>query len=401
MLGLNMAENHDHKDVGLRGIDVADTNLCLIEGREERLFYRGYNIFDLAKNSSFEEVAYLLIHGDLPTEKRYSDFSNLLISNRSIPQELVDHLNRLPRSTPSMKVLQSSIALLASYNSELEDDSQESNKRKAFRIISKMPTIVATWERIRNNQTLLTPNDRLSHAANFLYMLHGTEADMEIVKCFDVALILHAEHSFNASTFTARVIASTGADLYSAISGAIGSLSGRLHGGANSRVAQMLNNIGDSSNVENWVKSQFDEGRRIMGMGHAVYKTMDPRARILKGIAGQMIQRSEKMGPKWLNMTNKLVEVTQSEFMKKKGRQIYPNVDLYSASVYSTMNIPIEAFTPIFALARAAGWTAHALEEKFPDSHHKPVLYRPSADYMGNYCGPEGCKFIPLEDREK
>lgn len=231
-------------------------------------------------------------------------------------------------------------------------------------------------------------------------MLNGVKPLDAVAACFNAALVLHAEHSFNASTFTARVIASTGADLYAAVSGAVGSLSGPLHGGANSRVAQMLQQIGDERQVEEWVKRQFEEGKRIMGMGHAVYRTMDPRADILRRIAEGMMEKLEVEDLKWLNITNKLVETTQKEFQRRKGREIYPNVDLYSASVYSTMKIPIEVFTPIFAMARTAGWVAHALEEKFPEIHHKPVLYRPSADYMGRYCGPEGCTFIPINERE-
>lgn len=395
-----MTKEHDHKDVGLRGIEIADTNICLIEGETGGLYYRGYNINDLAKNSSFEEVIFLLIYGELPTKTQLNNFNAKLVNNRELPSELIELFQRTPRNTPSMNVLQTSISFLSGFDQEIENDSKEANGRKAIHIIAKMPTIIANWERIRHGHGLISQNPTLNHASNFLYMIHGKKPMAEIATCFNVALLLHAEHSFNASTFAARVIASTGADLYASISGAIGSLGGRLHGGANSRVAKMLLQIGDGTKVEQWVRDQFDQGKRIMGMGHAVYRTMDPRAKILKRLAKEMMEKLDTKDLKWLNMTNRLVEITQDEFQKRKGRKIHPNVDLYSASVYSTMKIPIEVFTPIFALARSAGWVAHALEEKFPESHHKPVLYRPSADYIGKYCGPEGCTFIRLEERE-
>jgi citrate synthase len=395
-----LTQEHTHKDIGLRGIEVADTNICLIEGKEGKLFYRGYNIEDLVKHSTYEEVAYLLINLDMPSSSQLNEFSSRLIEQRNLPQEIIDQLQQIPRTTPSMNVLQSGIALLASCDPEISDDSRESNLRKAIKIVAKIPTIVSTWERIRTDQSPIEPDETLSHAANFLYMLQGSKPETEIAKCFDTALTLHAEHSFNASTFTARVITSTGADLYSAIAGAVGALSGKLHGGANSRVMENLNEIDDLNKTEGWVKKQFDQGNRIMGMGHAVYKTIDPRARILQRIAEKMSQKSPDLQKNLYEMTKKMAEVTQQEFINRKGREIYPNVDLYSASVYSSMDISSELFTPIFAISRTAGWIAHALEEKFPDTPDvKPVLYRPSADYTGNYCGPLGCVYTPLEER--
>ncbi|UCG90773.1 MAG: hypothetical protein JSU57_03310 [Candidatus Heimdallarchaeota archaeon] len=396
-----MIGEHSLKSTGLRGVEVSDTNICLIEGKEGNLFYRGYNIEDLAKYSTYEEIVYLLIYGQLPTTDQLNELNSFLLSSREIPQEIIDLLYRTPKNTPSMCVLQSSLALLASFDPEVEDESKEAHRRIALRVIAQIPTIVAAWGRIRNGNDPITPNKEMSHAANFLYMLKGEEPAHDIARCFDIMLILHAEHSFNASTFTARVIASTGADLYTAISGAIGSLSGKYHGGANPRVLRNLLEIKEMSNVKEWVKKQFETGKRIMGMGHAVYETMDPRARILKEMANSLIQQ-EKEFAKWIyDTTNEMVEITQKEFMKRKGRTIYPNVDLYGSSIYTSMDIPIELFTPIFTISRITGWAAHIIEEKFPEAPSaKPVLYRPSADYIGRYCGPLGCEYIPLIQRE-
>ncbi|MHA2271509.1 MAG: citrate/2-methylcitrate synthase [Candidatus Hodarchaeales archaeon] len=391
----------DIKGTGLRGIEVADSSICLIEGGEGKLFYRGYTIEDLASNSTYEEVVFLLIHGDLPDATQLEEFSSNLAANRELPKEIIEHLQRTPKTASSMNVLQAAVAQLASFDPELEDDSKTANYRKAIRIIASIPTIVAAWERIRNNKAAIAPDNTLIHAANFLYMLTGNKPESNIARVFDAALILHAEHSFNASTFTARVIASTAADIYTSISGAIGSLSGQLHGGANSAVMRNLLEIGDISKAEAWVRNQFEAGKRIMGMGHAVYRTMDPRAKILKEMAKGFIHERTDETSKFFHITNKIVEVTQEEFMKRKGRQIFPNIDLYSPSVYSAMGIPMEAFTPIFSLSRSAGWAAHVIEEKFPEVlDGKPAIYRPSADYVGLYCGPLGCEFIPVQQRD-
>jgi citrate synthase len=390
----------DIKDTGLRGIKIAHTNVCLIKGEDGQLYYRGYSVNDLAENSSYEEVVYLLLYRELPNVVQLEEFRSNLISNRELSREIIEQLQRTPKNAPPMSVLQSALALLASYDPELANESEEANRRRAIRIIAKVPVIAASWERIRNNQSPIAPNKNLSHAANFLYMLTGKKPAKDVSRIFDVDLILHAEHSFNASTFTARVIASTGADMYAAISGAIGSLSGKLHGGAVSHVMRNLLEIGDVSNVDDWVKNQFDSGKRIMGMGHAVYKTMDPRATIIKGMAERLIQENKDIDSKFFYITNKIVEVTQSEFTKRKGRQIHPNVDLYSPSVYSAIRIPKEIFAPIFVISRVAGWAAHVLEQLHPESPDiKPMLYRPSADYAGRYCDVMGCPFTPLERR--
>ncbi|MHA1542758.1 MAG: citrate/2-methylcitrate synthase, partial [Candidatus Hodarchaeales archaeon] len=379
-----MIEEHSHKSTGLRGVEVADTNICLIEGEKGNLFIRGYDIKDLAENSTYEEIVYLLLFGALASIDQLDKFKKSIRSNQELPAELIIHLQKTPKNTPSMSVLQSSLALLAGYDTETETETRESDRNIAIRIIALLPIIVTAWERIRNNKEPISPNSDLNYAANFLYMLHGKTPTKEEARLFDVTLILHAEHSFNASTFTARVIASTGADLYASISGAIGSLSGKYHGGANHLVYESLLEIKETSNVEKWVKNRFASGKRVMGMGHAVYKTMDPRAKILKEMAGNRVKAQSGLAQWMYETTNKMVKITQDEFKKLKNRNIYPNVDLYGATVYTSLNIPVELFTPIFTTSRVAGWSAHILEEKYPETPTvKPVIYRPSADYVG------------------
>jgi len=385
------------KDIGLRGIPVADTNICLIDGAMGELSYRGYDIHDLAEYSTYEEAAYLLLNGDLPDSSQLEEFRATLASERELPQTVTDYLQIIPKTSSAMDVLQSTIALLAGFDPELLDESKEANQRKATRLIAKVPTVVAAWDRARRNLSPIAPDKKLTYAANFLYMLKGAAPDDETARDFDVCLIIHAEHSFNASTFAARVVASTRAHIYASVVAAIGSLSGELHGGANSQVMRNLLEIGDPDKVEEWVKAKFDSGQRIMGMGHAVYKTMDPRADILRHMSERLARRTGE--PKWYLMTRKIEESTKQEFKKHRGDEINPNVDLYSASVYYMMGISPDLYTPVFAVSRIAGWTAHIIEEKFPEPPLKPVIYRPSAEYHGKYCGPVGCRYIPLGKR--
>lgn len=296
-----------------------------------------------------------------------------------------------------MDVLQSSVCELADYDPDLDDDTKEANINRAINLISKIPTIVAAWERIRNNKEIVTPASEENHASNFLYMLSGTKPHPKEAKIFDICLILHAEHSFNASTFAAREIASTRAHMYSCIGGAIGALSGELHGGANVQVMKMLLEINDPSNVERWVKNRLGTGGRIMGMGHAVYKTTDPRSEVLSRLS--KILSTRKKTP-WYEITEKVERITQQYMMDVRKQAIYPNVDLYSAALYHDMNIPTDLNTPIFAISRIAGWSSHVIEEKFAEAAPKPALYRPKALYVGRYCGPMGCEYTPLADRE-
>ncbi len=392
-----MRSEHHDEDTGLRGVHVASTRISRIDAEKGELFYRGYRIEDLTAYSNFEEVAFLLIHGHIPLQPELAAFSGLLRKERTLPPELIQFLHTIPQKSPSISVLQSVMAALAGFCPDIDTTTEEVNRIIAGRILAKVPTVIATWERIRSGKEVISPDPDLPLAHNFLYMLADRRPQAEAARFFEMALILHAEHALNASTFTARVVASTRAHLYASISAAVGSLSGELHGGANERVIRNLLALGEPKQVEPWVTAQLDANQRIMGMGHAVYRTMDPRARILQNIAEKMAEGREEQQ---LYVTaRRLVEVTQKEFRKRKGREIFPNVDLYSGVVYHMMGIPTDLFTPIFAAARTAGWEAHYLEERYPIPPVKPVIYRPLGHYAGAYCGEEGCAYIPIEQR--
>jgi citrate synthase len=387
----------DTKNIGLRDIPVADTRISNIDGEKGKLIYRGYDILDLTKKSNFEEVCYLLLHDDLPSKFEYSDFVSKLKGARFIPKQMQINMGNWRKDADPMDMLQAFVAALAGYYDE-EFSNKESSYERAASLIAKLPTIVASWQRVRNGKDVVDPNPNLSHAANFLYMLNDEIPDAEIEKIFDICLILHADHTFNASTFTARQVASTRAHMYSAVSSAIGSLSGELHGGANYEVMRMLLDIKTEDRVESWIKEKMDRGERIMGMGHAVYKTYDPRALVLKELSKKL---AEKTNEPWFNITQKVEQITVEEMKKRKGVDIYPNVDLYSASVYYMLKIPMDLNTPIFAISRVAGWAAHIIEEKFAEAAPKPALYRPKAVYVGKYCGPQGCEYMPLDLRSE
>ena len=385
----------DTKNIGLRGIEVADTRISNIDGRHGKLIYRGYDIRDLVNKSNYEETAYLLLHDDLPSKSDYEDFVDKLNNARWIPRRMQLNMGNWRKDADPMDMLQAFVAALAGYYDE-EFSTKEASYDRAINLIAKVPTIVASWQRIRNNLPLMAPDPDLSHAANFLHMLTGNMPDDKTAKIFDTCLILHAEHTFNASTFAARQVASTRAHMYSAASAAIGALSGELHGGANYEVMKMLQDIGTIDNVESWIKDNMNRGKRIMGMGHAVYRTDDPRAQILKEMSRQL---AEKTDSKWFKITEMVEQVTKEEMIRRKGSEIYPNVDLYSASVYYMLGIPMDLNTPIFAISRCAGWAAHVIEEKFAEAAPKPALYRPKATYVGKYCGPDGCEYKPLDLR--
>lgn len=387
----------DARNIGLRNIEVADTKICSIDGNNGKLIYRGYDILDLVNHSTFEETSYLLLLGELPRNGQLSDFSRRLREARALPPELLARMKNRRHTARPMDVLQSSVCELADYDTDLDDDTKEANINRAINLISKIPTIVAAWERTRNNKETISPTSEGDHASNFLYMLSGTKPTLKEAKIFDICLILHAEHSFNASTFAAREIASTRAHMYSCIGGAIGALSGELHGGANVQVMKMLLEINDPPNAERWVKNRLDTGGRIMGMGHAVYKTTDPRSEVLSRLS-KILSREKKT--QWFEITERVERATQQYMMKERKQAIYPNVDLYSAALYHDMDIPIDLNTPIFAISRIAGWSSHIIEEKFAEAAPKPALYRPKALYVGRYCGPMGCEYTPLADRE-
>jgi citrate synthase len=392
-----METGMDIRNIGLRGVVVASTNIGAVDGSVGRLVYRGYLIKDLAGKASFEEVVHLLLNTILPTRDQLQAFSAQLAAERAIPAELIAALKTRPKTALTMDILQAGVSMLAHHDPEADDPSREAAHRKAIRLVAKLATVVAAWERIRNGQEPIEPDTNLSHAANFLYMMKGKVPDEDIAGFFDAALVMHAEHGFNASTFAAREIASTRAHMYAAVAGAVGSLSGELHGGANTRVMEMLMEIGSPDRVESYVQEQFDQGERIMGLGHAVYTVDDPRALILAPMSKIV---GERFGDtKWYEMSALLEKVAKEEFKKRKGRDIFTNVDFYSASLYYMMGIPMDQFTPIFAIARVAGWTAHIIEEQFAEAAPKPMLYRPESDYVGEYCGPEVCEFVSIDDR--
>ena len=384
------------KNIGLRGIEIADTKISNIDGEKGKLIYRGYDILDLAKNSNFEETAYLLLYDSLPNKHQLNEFNAKLIDARPIPKQMQKNMGNWRKDADPMDMLQAFVAALAGYFDE-EFSTKEASYDRAINLIAKVPTIIATWQRIRNGLDIVDPDPSLSHAANFLYMMSGEKPAPEVEKIFDVCLILHADHTFNASTFTARQVASTRAHMYSATSAAIGALSGELHGGANTEVMKMLVDIGKIEKVEAWIKEKMSIGDRIMGMGHAVYRTYDPRAQVLKELSRKL---AEKTKEPWFALTEKVETTTISEMKLQKSRDIYPNVDLYSASIYYMLKIPVDLNTPIFAISRVVGWSAHIIEEKFAEAAPKPALYRPKATYVGKYCGPEGCEYKTLDLRK-
>lgn len=386
------------KDIGLRGITVADTKICAIDGENGKLIYRGYDIDELAQYSTFEETVYLLLYESLPTKKEWELFRKALASERQLPAGIVRHLRMRKKTARPMDVLQSVIPMLADFDKDSPSKTKETIIKQSISLIAKMATLVAYWDRIRKDLDVKEPDESLGHSANFLYMLQGEIPDEKTARDFDICLILHAEHSFNASTFSARVVASTHAHMYACIGAALGALSGDLHGGANAQVMKMLVEIDKIENVEKWVKTRLDAGDKIMGMGHAVYKTIDPRARILYTISEKMAKRTGNT--KWFDLSRKIDSVSRDEFKKRKGKEMYPNVDFFSPSIYSVMGIDPDLFTSIFAVSRISGWCTHIIEEKFAQAQPKPALYRPEADYIGNYCGIEACKYVPVEKRK-
>jgi len=384
------------KNIGLRGIEVADTKISNIDGEKGKLIYRGYDILDLTKNSTFEETAYLLLYDNLPTKSQLGEFNSKLIEARFIPKQMQNNMGNWRKDADPMDMLQAFVSALAGYYDE-EFSNKEASYDKAINLIAKVPTIIASWHRIRNGLPIVNPDSSLNHAANFLYMMSGEKPDPEVEKVFDICLILHADHTFNASTFTARQVASTRAHMYSASSAAIGALSGELHGGANTEVMKMLLEIAKIDKVSPWIKESIERGGRIMGMGHAVYRTYDPRAQVLKELSRKLAIKTKEP---WFDITEKIETSTISEMKSQKNIDIYPNVDLYSASIYYMLKIPVDLNTPIFAISRVVGWAAHIIEEKFAEAAPKPALYRPKATYVGKYCGPEGCEYQTLDLRK-
>ena len=376
----------DELKKGLEGVLVAESELSFIDGDEGRLVYRGYEIEDLARGASYEEVLYLLWHGDLPNRAEYDEFRDAMASERHVADGVLDTVRELAeQDEDSMAALRTAVSQLSAYDDDASADptDREANLRKGRRITAKIPTILAAFDRVRNGEDVVEPREDLSHAANFLYMLNGEEPNDVLAETFDMALVLHADHGLNASTFTSMVVASTLADLHSAIPGAIGALSGSLHGGANQDVMEALLELDDTDmGAVEWVEHLLDEGRRVPGFGHRVYNVKDPRARILG-------ERSKELGEaagdlKWYEYSSSIEEY----IMDEKG--LAPNVDFYSSSTYYQMGIPIDLFTPIFVMSRVGGWTAHVIEQ-YEDNR----IIRPRARYIGH----EDQAFVPLDER--
>ena len=393
-----MKETVHIKNTGLRGVPVADTKISYIDGEQGVLIYRGYRIEELAERSSYPETAFLLLNGELPDKEGLQAFEGRIREAREIPGFIYDCLGQLPKQSVPMDVLQLVVPLLAIADPELSDESRDGNVSKAIRLISRIPVLMAAWHRIRNGLGPLPSDASLSHAANFLWQMQGRKPDTEISRDLDVCLVLHADHTFNASTFACREVVSTRAHMYAGVAAGVGALSGSLHGGANARVMEMLMKLESEKDIAGWVKRQLEQGQKIMGMGHAVYKTTDPRAKILREMSRLL---GEKLGQsKWYDLSVRVEEAALAEFARRGKTTLKPNVDFYSASVYHMMGIPRDMMTPLFAISRIAGWCSHIIEEKFSEAQDKPALYRPESEYVGHYCGLMGCSYEPLEARK-
>ncbi|HKJ97591.1 MAG TPA: citrate/2-methylcitrate synthase [Desulfotignum sp.] len=384
-------------NTGLRGVDVASSKICDVRGKEGKLIYRGYLIEDLAENATFEETCFLLLYERLPKKEELADFDASLKQKRRLPENMLPLLKSLPKKMNPMDVIQIAAPMLVQTDENPGRENLEDVLYSAENLIAGLSTILAAWDRIRKFKAPVKPDNTLGHAANFLYMLFGEKPDPEVAGFFDAGLVLHAEHSFNASTFTARQVASTKAHIYAAVSAAIGSLSGPLHGGANVRVMKMLMEIKSEENIEPYINKILDSGGLIMGLGHAVYQTDDPRALILAPMSRRM---GEIAGDThWYELSKALETKAKQAFKKHKNREIFCNVDFYSASLFYAMGISMDLFSPIFALSRVSGWCAHIMEEQFAMAAPKPSLYRPGAAYVGEYCGPDECRFTDIENR--
>jgi citrate synthase len=367
---------------GLEGVIAGESEICFIDGYEGVLSYRGYNIHTLADNATFEEVIYLLWNGRLPRREELEKLKADLVANRPIPKAVMEFLAGVGRAEP-MDVLRTAVSMLGLYDPLARDQSPEANAQKAVKLMSQTPTIVSTYDRLRNGRPILEGDPKLGFAANFLYTLTGKQPDEVMERVFDIALILHADHELNASTFAARVTAATLSDIYSSMTSAIGALKGPLHGGANQDVIRMLLEVGSPENAVARVHDMLAKKKKIPGFGHRVYRTEDPRATHLRVLSEELGKRT---GHKDLFEMSRRVEET---IKKEKG--LNANVDFYSASTYYSLGIPVDLFTPVFAISRMSGWTAHVLEQ-----YHNNRLIRPRAEYKGN---PDGMNWVPLAER--
>ncbi len=367
---------------GLRGVVAAQSAIGDVNGEKGVLIYQGYDIHDLAENSTFEEVIYLLWNGKLPQSRELEDLIKQFQANYAVPDQVLEMMKTFPKNANPMDVLRTAVSALGFYDENGHGTDRETAVRTAVKLTAQIGTLVAAWERIRTDKAIIAPDNTLSIAENFLYMFTGEKPADEEARMFDIALILHADHELNASTFTTRVIAGTLADIYGAVTGGIAALAGPLHGGANTNVMKMLKEIGSEDKVDEWLNKALEEKRKIMGIGHAVYKTEDPRATWLRKFSKQLGEKKGEM--KWYNMSQKI----EKAMLEKKG--MYPNVDFYSASAYYLMDIPLDQYTPIFAVSRVTGWTGHILEQ-----YGNNKLIRPRAEYIGE----RDLKYTPIEER--
>jgi citrate synthase len=367
---------------GLDGIVAVQTEISSVDGPNSTLLYRGINIHELAEQASYEEVAYLLLNGHLPGRSELADFNARLVANRWLPAPLYDLLRTFPRDTVPMEALRVAVSSLSFYDPEIEDISIEATQRKAVRLIAQLPTLCAAYQRIRSGKEPIAPNPRMSHAANTLNML-GLSTESEFVRALNMYLILLADHGMNASTFTARVVASTQADLHSSVAAALGALKGPLHGGAAEATMRTVLEIGEVENADAFVDNVFKTKRKIMGIGHRIYKNGDPRVVHLQKWSRLMGEKNGAL--KWYEI---LLEVEKAVL---KYRQLYPNVDFFSSTMLYYIGIPVDMFTPMFAASRISGWSAHVIEQ-YADN----VLIRPQSEFIG----PADQHYVPIDQRE-
>ncbi len=387
------------KNIGLRGVIVADSHISMVDGEAGELAYRGFSIRDLAQEATYEEIVYLLLVGSPPTRKQLTETKAKLAEYRALPDEIRSMLECRNKEADPMDVMQAAVATLADIDPDLNSDDREVVYNSCLKLISRFATITAAWHRVRNNREPVVLEIDQSHAASFFQGIHDKKPTAEETDLIDLMLVLHADHTFNASTFTVREVASTQAHLYASISAGVGALSGALHGGANANVMRMLLEIGNTDNVEPWIKSQIDNGKKIMGLGHAVYKTEDPRAGILKEVAEKALKGKDE--EKWFDLCLKVEKTGREHLRKKRNLDLYPNVDFYSSPILYGQGLAIDMFPVIFAVSRMAGWCAHYLEERFAEAQPKPALYRPKANYTGVLCEGTTCEWPGIDDRKE
>jgi citrate synthase len=371
-----------HAPKGLEGVVFGASSITFLDGLGGRMFYRGYNVLDLAEKVSFEEVVHLLWQGELPTREKLAAFVKPIVKQRALPAPVLKFLKTLPKKSHPMEVVRTGVSLLAHYDPDGPDGSLEAVRRKSERLVARMATLVAAWDRIRNGRRPIAPNPKLSHAANFLYMLTGKKPGPVDVQALDAYLALLADHDLNASTFAACVVTSTMSDVYSAVTAAIAALKGPLHGGANEKAMEMFLAIGEPSKADAWIEKALAEKRKIMGFGHRVYKVEDPRSVPLRAIARKLGQAKGDL--RWMDVAVKVEEA----FTRRKN--IKTNVDFYSAPLLYLLGIPMDLFTPMFAVSRVAGWCAHVVEQM-----ERNRIVRPRTEYAG----PTDRAFAPIEAR--